>query len=91
MDNFHQANGYESERAALELIKARVLLIGISSDWLFPADQVKSLAGRMRDAGVDVEYAELQSSHGHDGFLAEPDAFAQIVRQTLASPLMVAV
>jgi len=91
MDNFHQANGYESERAALERIKARVLLIGISSDWLFPADEVKSLAGRMRDAGVDVEYAELQSSHGHDGFLAEPDAFAQIVRQTLASPLMVAV
>src|SRR5215510_12952389 len=36
MDNFHPANGYESERAALERIKARVLLVGISSDWLFP-------------------------------------------------------
>jgi homoserine O-acetyltransferase len=86
MDNFHQANGYESEQAALERIKARVLLVGISSDWLFPAEEVKSLAGRMRDAGVEVEYAELQSSHGHDGFLAEPQSFALIVRQSLAAP-----
>jgi homoserine O-acetyltransferase len=86
MDNFHQANGYESERAALERIKARALLVGISSDWLFPAEEVKSLGERMRDAGVEVEYAELQSSHGHDGFLAEPQSFALIVRRSLASP-----
>jgi homoserine O-acetyltransferase/O-succinyltransferase len=86
MDNFHQANGYESEQAAIKRIKARVLLVGISSDWLFPAEEVKSLAERMRDAGVEVEYAELQSSHGHDGFLAEPQSLALIVRQGLASP-----
>jgi homoserine O-acetyltransferase len=91
MDNFHQANGYESERAALERINARVLLVGISSDWLFPAEEVKSLGERMRDAGVEVEYAELQSSHGHDGFLAEPQSFALIVRRSLASPAMAAV
>ncbi len=90
MDNFHHAHGYESEQAALERIKARVLLVGISSDWLFPADDVKSLGERMRDAGVDVEYAELQSSHGHDGFLAEPRALALIVRQTLTLPAMAA-
>ncbi|MGH9768043.1 MAG: homoserine O-acetyltransferase MetX [Blastocatellia bacterium] len=83
MDNFHQANGYESERAALEQIKARVLLVGISSDWLFPAEEVRLLGERMRDAGVEVEYAELQSSHGHDGFLAEPQALALIVRRIL--------
>src|SRR5262245_17320473 len=86
MDNFHQANGYESERAALERIKARVLLVGISSAGLFPAEEVKSLARRRRDVDVEVEYAELQSAHGHDGFLAEPQSLALIVRQSLASP-----
>lgn len=35
------------------------------------------------DAGVEAEYAELQSSHGHDGFLAEPQALALIVRRIL--------
>ena len=84
MDNFHQAIGYESERVALERIKARVLLVGISSDWLFPAEEVRSLSERMRDAGVEVEYAELKSSHGHDGFLAEPRALSLIVRRACA-------
>jgi len=83
MDNFHPAHGYESESAALERIKARVLLVGISSDWLFPPGEVKTLGERMRDAGADAEYAELQSTHGHDGFLAEPEAFAPIVRKFL--------
>ena len=84
MDNFHHANGYESEQAALARIKARVLLVGISSDWLFPAEEVKALGERMRETGVEVEYAELQSSHGHDGFLAEPQALALIVRRILS-------
>jgi len=84
MDNFHHANGYQSESEALRRIKARVLLVGISSDWLFPAEEVKSLGERMREAGVEVEYAELQSSHGHDGFLAEPLALSLIVRRILS-------
>src|SRR5262245_972426 len=83
MDNFHPARGYESERAALERVKARVLMVGISSDWLFPPGEVKAVAERMREAGADAQYAELQSNHGHDGFLAEPDAFAPIVRRWL--------
>jgi homoserine O-acetyltransferase len=84
MDNFHHANGYQSEPEALRRIEARVLLVGISSDWLFPAEEVKALSERMREAGVEVEYAELQSSHGHDGFLAEPQALSLIVRRILS-------
>ncbi len=86
MDNFHHANGYQSEHEALRRIKARLLLVGISSDWLFPAEEVKSLGKRMREAGVEVTYAELHSSHGHDGFLAEPHALALIVRRVLDDP-----
>jgi homoserine O-acetyltransferase/O-succinyltransferase len=83
MDNFDPAVGYESERAAFARMRARVLMVGISSDWLFPAADVKALCGRMRAAGVDAEYAEIQSSHGHDGFLAEPDKLAPLIRQAL--------
>jgi homoserine O-acetyltransferase len=83
MDNFDPAIGYESERAAFERIRARVLMVGISSDWLFPAEDVQALCARMREAGVDAEYAEIQSSHGHDGFLAEPDKLAPLIRRAL--------
>jgi homoserine O-acetyltransferase len=65
MDNF------DLDAAELERITARCLLVGIRSDWLFPAADVRSLAERMRAAGVDVRYAELDSAHGHDGFLAD--------------------
>jgi homoserine O-acetyltransferase len=86
MDNFHPARGYESECAALERIQrlgGRLLLVGISSDWLFPPDEVRTLCDKMRAAGANAEYAELQSSHGHDGFLADAGAFAAIVRRFL--------
>jgi homoserine O-acetyltransferase/O-succinyltransferase len=83
MDNFDPARGYESELAALRRIKARTLLIGISSDWLFPAAEVRTLSERLAAAGVAVEYAELQSTHGHDGFLADADALALLLRKAL--------
>ena len=79
MDTFDLACGYESEEAALKRIRASVLLVGISSDWLFPASDVRALAERMQDAGVDVHYAELNSSHGHDGFLADSAALAPLI------------
>ena len=83
MDNFDLARGYLSEEDALKRIGARLLLVGISSDWLFPASDVSDLAERARVAGVDADYAELTSSHGHDGFLAEAGVLAQIVRAHL--------
>lgn len=80
MDNFDLAHGYESEAEALSRIRSRLLLVGISSDWLFPADDVRALAERARASGADASYAELVSSHGHDGFLADAVQLAPIVR-----------
>jgi homoserine O-acetyltransferase len=83
MDNFHPAAGRESETEALALIKAQMLMIGISSDWLFPPGEVRSLTERMQAAGADAEYAEIISDHGHDGFLAEPHSLLPLIRQML--------
>ncbi|MGH9901589.1 MAG: homoserine O-acetyltransferase family protein, partial [Pyrinomonadaceae bacterium] len=83
MDTFDLARGYESERAALGRMRARVLLVGITSDWLFPAADVRALAGRMRDAGVACRYSELASAHGHDGFLADSGLLAPLVGAAL--------
>jgi homoserine O-acetyltransferase len=83
MDNFDLGRGFEAEVTALRRIQARVFLVGISSDWLFPSAEVKALSERMRQAGVEVEYAELLTAHGHDGFLAEADALARLLRRQL--------
>ncbi|HYX68199.1 MAG TPA: homoserine O-acetyltransferase [Terriglobales bacterium] len=84
MDTFDLARPVETEEAALRRISAQVLLVGISSDWLFPATEVRALAARMHAAGVDVRYAELESTHGHDAFLADTEKLAPIVGEALA-------
>jgi homoserine O-acetyltransferase len=87
MDNFDLARGHESEAEALQRISARLLLVGISSDWLFPAKDVHALAERARAAGVNASYAELESSHGHDGFLADAALLATLVRPHMAGKI----
>jgi homoserine O-acetyltransferase len=86
MDTFDLARGYESEREALRRIRARTLLVGISSDWLFPREDVRDLAQRIRAAGRSCDYAELKSSHGHDGFLADMDQLAPFLTAALWRP-----
>jgi homoserine O-acetyltransferase len=83
MDGFDLARGFDSEEDALKRISARVLLVGISSDWLFPARDVRALSERARAVGVNATYAELASTHGHDGFLADAHQLAQIIRPHL--------
>jgi homoserine O-acetyltransferase len=83
MDTFDPTRGYASEAAAFSRIRARTTLVGISSDWLFPAADVWSLAQRIRGAGADCEYAEIETAHGHDGFLADAHLLEPILRQAL--------
>jgi homoserine O-acetyltransferase/O-succinyltransferase len=73
MDLFDPARDYSSADLAFERITARVLLIGIDSDWLFPAADVRALHEQLAAAGVASNYHELTSDHGHDAFLAEPE------------------
>ncbi|HEV2883550.1 MAG TPA: homoserine O-acetyltransferase [Pyrinomonadaceae bacterium] len=79
MDTFDPARTYGSEAAAWRRIRAQLLLVGISTDWLFPPGDVRALATRARALGVNATYVELESSHGHDGFLADAAALASIV------------
>jgi len=85
MDTFDPALGYESEEQALRRIRGKVLLVGISSDWLFPAADVRALLGRLRAAGVHSRYLELVSEHGHDGFLADTRLLAPVLSAALGT------
>jgi homoserine O-acetyltransferase/O-succinyltransferase len=55
----------------LRRIEAPVSLVGIRSDWLFPAGPIRALGDRLRGLGKDIDYHELDSPHGHDAFLKE--------------------
>lgn len=86
MDTFGLRRGCGSEAEVLANIEARVLLVGITSDWLFPADDIRRLGERMRAAGVDCDYIEFDSDHGHDAFLAEAGRLATTIGDVIGSP-----
>ncbi len=71
MDLFDISEDYPSLEAALSRIQGKALFVGIRSDFLFPAAQVRWLAEKLKVAGGDATYVELDSPHGHDAFLKE--------------------
>ena len=85
MDSFDLARGYAGEVEALRRIRARVLLVGISSDWLFPAAEVRELAERIQNADAVCNYIELHSNHGHDAFLAEASNIRPLIEYIVQS------
>ena len=80
MDTWDPFHGGKSADEIFGPIKARVSFIGISSDWLFPPGDVERLAEIVKAAGVDADYREMQSDHGHDAFLAEQTELLQLLR-----------
>jgi homoserine O-acetyltransferase/O-succinyltransferase len=73
MDLYDVGAGYASHEEAYERIEAEVLFVGISSDWLFPAREVRAAAELAKAAGAEAHYEEIESPNGHDAFLKDWD------------------
>ena len=79
MDIFDPVRAHETPYAAYSRISAHLTMVGISTDWLFPPEDVRSLAAIIRAAGARCDYREMASNHGHDAFLAEPDQLVRLL------------
>ena len=79
MDTHHVGRGRNSIAGALANIKAKTLVIGISSDILFPNVEQKFLAENISGA----IYKEIDSPYGHDGFLIETGQITELLRKEL--------
>ncbi|MCG8371724.1 MAG: homoserine O-acetyltransferase [Proteobacteria bacterium] len=62
----------------------RVLVIGVTSDILFPLEQQQELADGMSVNCTDTQFAALDCIKGHDSFLVEMDAFRPVIWDFLA-------
>ncbi len=79
MDSHDVGRNRISTEEALKSIKANTLVIGITSDLLFPVQEQKHLASHIANA----RYAEIHSDLGHDGFLTEADKVGHLIRSVL--------
>ena len=73
MDLHDIARGRGSLDTAMSRIKAPTLVMGISSDILYPTYQQKQIHSILSQKGVDSTYVEIDSPHGHDAFLINFD------------------
>ena len=80
VDSHHIARGRaESEEELLRSIRSRTVVIAISSDLLFPADQIEQMSRLIPNA----EYYLIDSDFGHDGFLIEHVKLNDIIMNVL--------
>lgn len=63
--------------------KPALHFIGIGNDWLFRPQDVRAAAQRLAERGYDCSYDEIESEHGHDAFLAEPQKLISILRRII--------
>lgn len=54
-------------------VTAPALVMGISSDILYPTYQQRQIHDLLVSIGRTSEYVEIDSPHGHDGFLIDLD------------------
>ena len=80
MDTWDPLRGAERPDDVFGRIRSRLSFVGISSDWLFTADSVRKFAETIRAAGVQSDYREMVSDHGHDAFLAEQAELVQLLQ-----------
>lgn len=87
MDLHDVARGRNGLDDALRRISCPVLTVGVSSDILYPPYQSRHIAERAAAVGVPATYREIESPHGHDGFLIESRAVNQLLGPFLDHPL----
>jgi homoserine O-acetyltransferase len=77
LDSHQVGRGRGGPEKALSHINAKTLVVGISSDILFPVEEQKYLAANIKGS----QYQEIDSFYDHDGFLTEAKTISKIFRE----------
>jgi homoserine O-acetyltransferase len=80
LDQFDLPQAYGSLERAFAPVQAETLILGFTSDWLFPPEQNRAIALALLRSGKRASYAELATDLGHDSFLLESEQLYALVR-----------
>ncbi|WP_404424086.1 homoserine O-acetyltransferase [Nibricoccus sp. IMCC34717] len=83
IDHFDLGAAYGSLEQAFAPVEAETLVVGFTSDWLFPPEQNRQIVLALLRAGKKASYAELDTDLGHDSFLLESEDLYRLVRNFL--------
>lgn len=80
IDHFDLPTAYGSLEQAFAQVQAECLVMGFTSDWLFPPEQNRQIVLAMQRGGKRASYAQLDTDLGHDSFLLESPQLYDLVR-----------
>jgi homoserine O-acetyltransferase len=83
LDRFDLYGASGKLEESLAAVSARTLVIGFTSDWLFPPEQNRSIVHALLRAGKEASYAELEMTLGHDSFLIDAPELYTLVKDFL--------
>lgn len=88
LDYFDPARKHNGDLTkALEIAKAKFLLVSFTTDWRFSPSRSRELVKGLLDNNCDVSYAEIDAPHGHDAFLLDDRRYINLVRSYFDSIL----
>ena len=81
MDWFDVSDHGKSTQDAMSKTSVdKALVLGVTSDTLFPVHQQKEISECLLQAGTKVDYQELDSIQGHDSFLVDIEKFGKKIK-----------
>ena len=81
LDYFDPAHDFNGDlRDAFSVAQADFLVLSFTTDWRFSPDRSRAIVKALLDNELNVSYAEITSSYGHDSFLMDDRYYHELVR-----------
>jgi homoserine O-acetyltransferase len=85
LDHFDLYGKDATMETAFSAMESRVLMVGFTSDWLYPPEQNRDIVHALLRCGKDATYAQLNMDLGHDSFLVHAPALYELVENFLTN------
>ena len=81
LDYFDPAHDFNGDlREAFSAAKSDFLVLSFTTDWRFSPERSHAIVKALLDNELNVSYAEITSSYGHDSFLMEDRYYHELVK-----------
>jgi len=80
MDLYSLGYGFPTYEDGVRRIQAPALIIGVSTDMLFPIEEQFDVYDILTQEGRDARFERLESNSGHDAFLVEVEYFTEKIK-----------
>lgn len=85
LDLFDLKSEFGSLEEAFRKVSARFMVVGFTSDWLFPPEQNRDIVKALLRDGKTASYAEIKSILGHDSFLINSPKLYELLEHFLGA------